>query len=264
MAFLCNASHRLVCACLAALLLGLFGLAACQPVNDGALQGWVEADLIYVSPDEQGRVEALKVQEGDQIKKGDLLFTLDDDLQKSDLQVKKTAVTNAQRAFDRAKELLSMESGTRKNNEDAEAALRQASANLDWSQSRLGRRNRVSPDDGVVQRVYFREGETAPPGRPVLSVLPPGNLKIRFFAPETLLSRVRYGDTVQVSCDSCPQGLSAKVTFIASSAEYTPPVIYSREQRAKLVYLIEARPNEPDKFRVGQPVTVTLPEEAGR
>jgi HlyD family secretion protein len=107
-------------------------------------------------------------------------------------------------------------------------------------------------------------GETAPAGRPVLSLLPPGNLKIRFFAPETILSRVHYGDTVQVSCDACPEGLSAKVTFIASSAEYTPPVIYSREERAKLVYLIEARPTEPDKFRVGQPVSVTLLDGAAQ
>jgi HlyD family secretion protein len=249
---------------LAAVLVALLALHACDPPNDRVLQGWVEADLIFVSPDEQGRVEALKVREGDRIKKGDLLFTLDDDLQKSDLMVRKTAVTNAEQAFDRAKDLLSTAAGTRKTYEDAEAALRQANANLDWSQTRLGRRNSVSPENGVVQRVYFRPGETAPAGRPVLSLLPPGNLKIRFFAPETILSRVHYGDTVQVSCDACPEGLSAKVTFIASSAEYTPPVIYSREERAKLVYLIEARPSEPDKFRVGQPVTVTLLDGAAQ
>ena len=249
---------------LAAVLIALLVLRACDPPNDRVLQGWVEADLIFVSPDEQGRVEALNVREGDRIKKGDLLFTLDDDLQKSDLMVRKTAVTNAEQAFERAKDLLSTAAGTRKTYDDAEAALRQANANLDWSQTRLGRRNSVSPENGVVQRVYFRPGETAPAGRPVLSLLPPGNLKIRFFAPETILSRVHYGDTVQVSCDACPEGLSAKVTFIASSAEYTPPVIYSREERAKLVYLIEARPTEPDKFRVGQPVSVTLLDGAAQ
>ena len=249
---------------LAAVLVALLALHTCDPPNDRVLQGWVEADLIFVSPDEQGRVEALKVREGDRIKKGDLLFTLDDDLQKSDLMVRKTAVTNAEQAFERAKDLLSTAAGTRKTYDDAEAALRQANANLDWSQTRLGRRNSASPENGVVQRVYFRPGETAPAGRPVLSLLPPGNLKIRFFAPETILSRVHYGDTVQVSCDACPEGLSAKVTFIASSAEYTPPVIYSREERAKLVYLIEARPSEPDKFRVGQPVSVTLLDGAAQ
>ena len=88
-------------------------------------------------------------------------------------------------------------------------------------------------------------------------------MKIRFFAPETLLSSIHYGQTVQVSCDGCAAGLTATVTFIASSAEYTPPVIYSLEERAKLVYLVEAHPAQPENFRVGQPVTVTLPNEAG-
>jgi HlyD family secretion protein len=248
---------------LAAALVALLGLSTCDPPNERVLQGWVEADFIFVSPDEQGRVEALKVREGDQVKKGEVLFSLDDNLQESDLLVKKTAVSNAQQAFDRATELLSVASGTRKAYDDAEAALRQAKANLDWSQTRLSRRNGVSPTGGVVQQVYFRPGETAPPGRPVLSLLPPGNLKIRFFAPETLISRVHYGETVQISCDACAKSLTARVTFIASNAEYTPPVIYSQEERAKLVYLIQAGPTDPAAFRVGQPVTVTLPNGAG-
>jgi HlyD family secretion protein len=247
---------------LAAMLLALLGLAACDPPSERVLQGWVEADLIFVSPDEQGRVVTLKVSEGNQVKKGDVLFTLDDDLQKTDLLVRKTAVTNAQQAFDRATELLNVASGTRKAYEDAEATLRQGKANLDWSQTRLNRRNGVSPSDGIVQQIYFRPGETTPPSRPVLALLPPGNLKIRFFVPETALARVHYGDTVQVSCDGCARALTAKVTFIASAAEYTPPVIYSLEERAKLVYLVQARPAEPERFRVGQPVSVTLPDAA--
>jgi HlyD family secretion protein len=242
----------------------VLAIAGCERNNANVLQGWVEADLIFVSPDEQGRVETLKVSEGDRVKKGDQLFTLDADLQQSELVVRKTAVVNAQQSFDRAKELLSTAAGTRKAYEDAEAALRQAKANLDWYQTRLDRRRGVSPSDGTVQQIYFRPGETAPPGRPVLSLLPPGNLKIRFFAPETRLSSIRYGETVQVSCDGCAVDISAKVTFIAASAEYTPPVIYSREERAKLVYLIEARPTDPEKLRVGQPVTVTLSEGHSR
>src|SRR3954470_14213115 len=140
---------------LVSLIVALLALSACDQPNDNVLQGWVEADLIFVSSDEQGRVEALKVREGDRIKKGDLLFSLDDDLQKSDLLIRKTAVANAERAFDRAKDLLSTASGTQKAYDDAEAALRQANANADWSKTRLGRRNSVSPEDGVVQRVYF-------------------------------------------------------------------------------------------------------------
>src|SRR5215469_13080809 len=95
-------------------MLVALALGGCSKTNDRVLQGWVEADLIFVSPDEQGRVETLKVREGDSVNKGDLLFTLDADLQQSDLVVRKTAVTNAQQSFDRAKELLTAAAGTRK------------------------------------------------------------------------------------------------------------------------------------------------------
>jgi HlyD family secretion protein len=242
----------------AALLLAL-ALAGCGKSNDRVLQGWVEAELIFVSPDEQGRLEVEKVREGDHVQKGDLLFTVDNDLQESDLMVKKTAVVNAQQNYDRAKELLKTAAGTQKNFEDAEAALRQAKANLDASQTRLTRRDVFSPVSGTVEQIYYRPGETVPAMRPIVALLPPGNLKLRFFAPEALLPQIKYDQVVEVSCDGCDKGLTAKVSFIARSAEFTPPVIYSLEERAKLVFLIEARPEHPEKFRVGQPVTVTLP-----
>ncbi|MGB6313040.1 MAG: efflux RND transporter periplasmic adaptor subunit [Pseudolabrys sp.] len=247
---------------LGAVILAALVLGGCGKNNDRVLQGWVEAELIFVSPDEQGRVETLKVREGDRVKKGDVLFTVDDDLQKADVVVRNTAVINAQQGFDRAKELLKSSAGTQKTYDDAEAALRQAKANLDWSQTRLMRRNAYSPGDGTVEQVYYRPGETVPAGRPVVAILPPGNLKLRFFAPQAILPTIKYGDIVEVSCDGCEKGLTAKVSFIARSAEYTPPVIYSQEERAKLVFLIEARPEQPDKFRVGQPVTVTLRQES--
>lgn len=243
-----------------ALVFVTLALAGCENSADRVLQGWVEAELIFVSPDEQGRVETLKVREGDNVKKGDLLFTVDDDLQKADVVVRNTAVINAQQAFDRAKELLKSAAGTQRTYDDAEAALRQAKANLEWAQTRLARRNAHSPGDGTIEQIYYRPGETVPAGRPVVALLPPGNLKIRFFAPQAVLPELKYGDVVGISCDGCDKGLTAKISFIARSAEFTPPVIYSVEERAKLVFLIEARPEHPEKFRVGQPVTVTLPQ----
>ena len=249
-------------AALAAMALAGLALAGCDKGNDRQLQGWVEAELIFVSPDEQGRVETLKVREGDHVKQGDVLFTVDDDLQKADMVVRKAAVTNAQQAFDRAKELLKTAAGTQKAYDDAEAALRQAQANLAWSETRVGRRSAYSPADGTIEQVYFRVGETVSAGKPVVALLPPKNLKMRFFAPEPILPQIKYGESVAVSCDGCENGLTAKISFIARSAEYTPPVIYSLDERAKLVYLIEARPDQPGKFRVGQPITVTLPNEA--
>jgi HlyD family secretion protein len=246
------------------MLLSALTLAGCDNNNDHVLQGWVEAELIFVSPDEQGRVETLKVREGDRVQKGDVLFTVDDDLQKADVVVRNTAVVNAQQGFDRAKELLKAAAGTQKTFDDAEASLRQAKANLEWSQTRLARRNAYSPGEATVEQIYYRPGETVPAGRPVVALLPPANLKLRFFAPQAVLPEIKYGQTVGVSCDGCEKGLTAKVSFIARSAEFTPPVIYSQEERAKLVFLIEARPEHPEKFRVGQPVTVTLPREQSK
>lgn len=253
---------RMKLAILPALVLAGMALAGCDSNKSPMLQGWVEAELIFVSPDEQGRVETLKVREGDRVEKGALLFTVDNDLQQADMVVRKTAVINTQQNFDRAKELLKTAAGTQKTYDDAEAALRQAKANLAWSETRVARRNAYSPADGTIQQVYYRPGETVPAGRPVVALLPPGNLKLRFFASETLLPAIKFGDTVAVSCDGCEKGLTAKVSFIARSAEYTPPVIYSMDERAKLVFLIEARPAQPEKFRVGQPVTVSLSKEA--
>jgi len=245
-----------------AILIACMALAGCGKTDNGMLQGWVEAEFVFVSPDEQGRVETLKVREGDKVEKGVVLFTVDDDLQRADVVIKKSTVTTAQQSFDRAKELLKTAAGTQKNYDDAEAALRQADANLAWSATRLARRSAKSPADGTVQQIYYRPGETVPAGRPVIALLPPGNLKIRFFAPQAELPTIKFGDTVNVTCDGCDKGLTAKVSFIARSAEFTPPVIYSQDERAKLVFLIEARPEQPEKFRVGQPVAVSLSKAA--
>jgi HlyD family secretion protein len=250
---------RLKPAALSALLIAAVALAGCDKPKERTLQGWVEAETVFVSPDEQGRVEVLKVRQGDRIDKGDLLFTLDDDLQKADVVVKQAAVSSAQQAFKRAEELLKSASGTQKTLDDAWVNLRQAQANLDAAQTRLTRRRAISPASGSIEEVYFRPGETVPPGRPVIGLLPPSNLKIRFFAAETEVATIKIGEIVTVSCDACAAGLTAKVSFIARNAEYTPPVIYSMEERAKLVFLIEAIPDEPEKFRVGLPVSVSLP-----
>ena len=129
------------------------------------------------------------MREGSQVEKGELLFTVDDDLQQAELVVRKATVTTAQQAFDRAKELLKTATGTQKNFDDAEAALRQANANLAWSETRLARRRALSPAEGTIQQVYYRPGETVPPGRPVVALLPPGNLKMRFFAPRGAAAR---------------------------------------------------------------------------
>jgi HlyD family secretion protein len=233
-------------------------MAGCEAGKDPAFQGWIEADLIFVSPDETGRVETLSVREGDEVETGAPLFTVDADLQKADFQMQDAALKNAQQAYDRARDLFKTQAGTQKNLEDAEATLRTAQARLVSSQTRLDRRKVASPVTGSVEQIYFRVGEMIPAGKPVVALLPPDNLKVRFFVDEPTLPHIKVGDAAKVTCDGCAADLTATVSFISRSSEFTPPVIYSTEERTKLVFMIEARPQHPDRFRVGQPVSVAL------
>ena len=113
----------------------------------------------------------------------------------------------------------------------------------------------------LVQDTYYSEGEWVAAGNPVVSLLPPGNIKLRFFVPETEVGALKIGQAVRATCDGCAAPIAATITYISRQAEFTPPVIYSREQRAKLVFLIEARPEAADavKLKPGQPLDV-LPQ----
>jgi HlyD family secretion protein len=246
-------AHRIAVALAAAL-----ALAACSNGHNPGFQGWVEADLIFVSPDEYGRVETLSVREGDVVEKGAALFTVDPDIQAADVDMAKASLANAKVAYERAQSLFKTASGTQKAVDDAEANLRTAEARLSSVQTRLTRRKMASPVAGSVQQIYYRPGELVPAGRPVLSLLPPGNIKVRFFVPETELARISLGQPVSIHCDGCKAEVPARVTFISRQSEYTPPVIYSLDERSKLVFLIEARTDTPSELRVGQPVDVRL------
>ena len=133
-----------------------------------------------------------------------------------------------------------------------EAALKQA-------QWRLDQRSVAAPEAGLVADVIAFPGETLAAGAPAVSLLPPGNVFVRFFIPEPELAKVHVGDKVALACDNCPPDLAGTVSFIAPRAEYTPPYIYSESTRGKFVFLAEARP-PPDQATLlnpGEPVTVT-------
>jgi HlyD family secretion protein len=250
-------SSRMALRILLALTLAA-ALGGCNEPRNPGYQGWVEADMIFVSPDDSGRVTKLSVREGDEVKAGSQLYSVDDDLQQADLNQNNATLANAQQSYDRALSLSKSGSGTMANLDAAVSALRVAEARVVTSQTRLARRSGFAPVTGAVQQVYFREGETVPAQRPVLSIMPPGNMKIRFYVPETDLPKLAIGDEVRVTCDNCAADLTAKIYFLATMAEYTPPVIYSLDERNKLVYLVQARPSRPDALRVGQPISVFL------
>lgn len=319
--------HRILSAL--ALVIAALGPAACNGNGEATFQGWVEAELVFVGPDEAGRVQTLAVKEGTAVEIGKPLFSVDNDLQVSDLQASIAAVAQAKaqlarlEAAQQRKEEIAVLQAQERRAESAvalstielerqktltakgiasKAALDTAQANYDRdkasleeirrqidvarmasreediaaareslaaaearrvsSQTRLDRRKVMSPVTGTVQQVYYRPGEMVPAGKPVVALLPPGNLKFRFFVPESMLPKLALGGTVLIRCDGCTGDLTARIDFLARSAEYTPPVIYSQDERSKLVFLVEARPTRPDGFRVGQPVSVVVPAPA--
>jgi HlyD family secretion protein len=105
-----------------------------------------------------------------------------------------------------------------------------------------------------VEDVFFQAGEWAPANQPILSLLPDSRIKLRFFVPERALSAYHVGQTVRFACDGCRMGLTARIAYISPRPEFTPPVIYSREARDRLVYLVEAQPSA--RLNPGQPVDV--------
>src|ERR1700694_266231 len=149
-------SARCFALALALALVSALLLSGCDNGKEPTFQGWVEAELIFVGPDEAGRIETLAVREGDQVEKGTLLFTLDADLQLADVAMQEAAVKNAQIAYDRAMALVKPSSATQRALEDAESVLRRAQARLNSSQTSLARHKVFSPVAGSIQQVYFR------------------------------------------------------------------------------------------------------------
>ncbi|WP_457796034.1 HlyD family secretion protein [Methylocystis sp. S23] len=155
-------------------------------------------------------------------------------------------------------------SGRSQEIEAAEAALGQARAQLQAIDIRISRQSVKAPANGVVQDVFFRPGEVVNAGQPVVALLPPENRKVRFYVPEPRLAGVRVGGRVKVACDGCPDDLFGLISFVASRQEYTPPVIFSDIERAKLVFKAEARlEGKARELPLGMPVAVTPIEASG-
>jgi HlyD family secretion protein len=134
-------------------------------------------------------------------------------------------------------------------------AARSALAQTQWREQQ---KQQTAPVEAQVAETYFRVGEWVNAGQPVVALLPAGAVRARFFVPEAQLGAVKVGQAVEVRCDGCGAPIAAKIDFIATRAEYTPPVIYSNAQRSRLVFMVEARPGAKDSARLkpGQPVDV--------
>ena len=136
----------------------------------------------------------------------------------------------------------------------ADSRVQQTNAALVAANARLSDGTPVAPAAARVEDVFFQNGEWASANQAVVALLPDDKIKLRFFVPERQISAYRPGAVVKFSCDGCQAGMTAKVTYISPRPEFTPPVIYSREARDRLVYLVEARPSV--LLNPGQPVDV--------
>ncbi|MEJ0043055.1 MAG: HlyD family efflux transporter periplasmic adaptor subunit [Rhizomicrobium sp.] len=268
----------------ASLLLLLPLLAGCGQKADSPWLGYVEGEAAFIAAPQAGWLARVAVNRGDLVKTGDLLFTLDDTNQTAARDQAQASIVLAQsqrvaavanlaltqKELVRQAHLLAADAGTKQSYDVAKAAydsavaqvaqidaqIAQARAGLSGAAYQLSERDVVSRTTGRVEDVYFRTGEYAAAMTPVVSVLPPQNIYVRFFVPETQFAHVKLGQRVAIACDGCAPNIVATVTFIAAQEEFTPPVIFSQENREKLVFKIEARAPGGLKLNPGQPVEV--------
>lgn len=247
-------TYFLVTCALGALLLS----AGCGSSSGNRIQGYVEGEFVYVAAPYAGALEKLSVQKGSNVKAGTPLYTLERESEKDARDQAKAALTLSEKEFARQEKLLRIPGSTSQQEFDrARSTLdqdRKRVARAEWD---LSQKQQYAPKSGLVFDTLYREGEWVAAGRPVVVLLPPDNIKVRAFVPETLIGKVRLGDSANVFIDGVKSGhIAGKVSFISQKAEFTPPVIYSRESREKLVFMIEVvfNPDTAATLHPGQPV----------
>lgn len=266
------------------LLITLAFLTTACGGEDAALQGYGEADYIYLASQDAGILSEILVREGDTVEAGATVFRLDPQrlgysAQSTEAQrqaareavrTARAQVTLTQRNYARGLELAQRGFYPRANLDSDRAARDAASAQLaqaqrevsaigaetELAQDRLRDLQGVAPATGTVERIFHRPGEVVAAGEPIAMILPPQNMKVRFFAPQDMLARLPMGARVLVSCDGCGDPQLATISFVAREPQFTPPIIYSLDQRDKLVFLIEARMDAPSHIRPGMPVDI--------
>ncbi len=140
----------------------------------------------------------------------------------------------------------------------AEANVQAALAEVSSAKTRLESQSIVSPISGTIDSIFYSVGEVSSAGSPTISILPDGPKLAIFFIPEPRLSEFSKGTTVSVNCDGCPEGITASIESIDSQPEFTPPIIYSRDERSRLVFRAEARLGSDTNLNPGQPVSIEI------
>jgi HlyD family secretion protein len=227
------------------------------PSGPGFYQGYVEGESIRVAAPVAGTLTKLLVRRGEMVRAGAPLFEFDltDALAARDQAAESLRYAEAQ--LRRQQELVATRASSQERLDAARDAFEKARAALRQAERRLVEMAPKAPADAFVEDTMGLPGDFMTAGTPVVSLLPPDRIKLRFFVPESALAATQTGRIATFRCDGCPAGLRARIVYVSPRAEYTPPVIYSVGSREKLVYMVEAIPIDPPvRFKPGQPVDV--------
>ncbi len=266
------------------LFFSIFLLISCK--EGQSYNGYVDADLTYLSSDYSGRLKSLLVRRGQFVTKDQLLFTLERSLERigasstrfsrKNLYAQKKVLLDqihyyqinyqrtlsmrranaaSQNDLDLAKEQLDVAKDQLEGVEFQIKESRMSTANWLW---KINHKRNNATQNGIIFDTYFTQNEFVNAGQPVLSLITAQNIKIIFFIPEEKLSTFKLGQKIVASTNTVADLITGEVSYISHEAQYTPPIIYSREEREKLVFRVEARLLQPDlkTVHLGQPVTV--------
>jgi HlyD family secretion protein len=275
-AFLCSMRRRKTFAFISGLALAAIFVAGCSSKSSTSFQGYIEGEYVYVAAPLGGALTNLAVARGDEVKAGQLLFGLERGSEAAAVQQAEqnhaqaqANLTLSEATFARRKQLRDGHLEVVSAEElDQSRALRDAdrshvdaqTAALDKARWAFDQKQQFAATNALVQDTLYRSGEWVAAGNPVVVLLPPANIKVRFFVPQAALPRIKPGQTVGVTFDGGQRAYSATVNYLSTRNEFTPPVLFNRENRAKLVYMVEAKfsPADAADLRPGQPVDVAL------
>lgn len=218
--------------------------------------GTIEAEQIAVTPQTAGRVVSAPAEEGAQVNKGDVLYELDDSLLKLQVEQAQAGADAARSNYVSVKD----DSGsTKAEREAAQATYKQAVVALKMAKVQLGYATITSPIDGVLSSIAVKAGENAVTGSTLAVVSDTANLTVTIYVPENRIGEVKLGQAGSLTTDSTSKTYSAKVTFVASDAEFTPASVETKDQRVKLVYQVKLALTDADAaLKPGMPADVTL------
>ena len=233
--------------------------------RERTLSGYIEGESLFLAAPVSGTVRSIAAAEGQRVAAGARLFAIDPATLSAETEQAVAQVTEARTQI-AAAQANAQQAAAEAARDTAQARRAQVgAARAQESQARGGQREvaiRVdqlsppAPSAARVEEVFYRPGEWVAANQPVVSLLPDNRVKVRFFVPEAEVARYRPGETVRFACDSCSNGLTARIAYVSPRPEFTPPIIFSRDSRDRLVFMVEAIPTQAAKLMPGLPVDV--------